>query len=70
MSLRVAQVLLTVVIFTLVMAGVGWVASWAVPIFVDWGVAHVGLGALWAGFLLVMAALAYVGYWRPARTRT
>lgn len=67
--LRLVQVVLTLVIFTLVMTGVGWAAHLLVPPFVEWGAGHIGLGWMWAGFLTILAACAYAGYWRPARAR-
>lgn len=52
--MRILQVVLTLVIFTAVMAAVGWVLKQAVPPFIDWAGAQIGIG--W-----VLAILAAVG---------
>lgn len=67
--MRVLQVVLTLVIFTAVMAAVGWVLKQVVPPFIDWAVAGVGMGWVWVGLILIVSTAALSAYRAEMRAR-
>lgn len=62
MSRRTLTMLITFVVFTVVMAGLGWVLQQTVPPFIDWAAAHIGIEWVAVVMLLGFAAVALYVY--------